>query len=344
MKTFTTSQGHVLPVDDAQYLEPFLSPTSKGTHYREALKEADLLDRQKGRILLQVHQILHLFQQFGIDLDGKSLLDIGTGNGLVPCMLLELSALQKAVGSDPFLDGEHQTSWQKHDHNKALQELSDFLQQTCKDNLSYSSYQHLTEFEHHTMRPMDICLPIRAAQKDYRFSQVDGAKLEDIGETFDILYCKAIEHISDISGVFRSSAAVANKNAVLYFKHRSFFSYLGPHRYASIGIPWGHLLLSEGDYVRYVKQFHPEQSAQMIEFYFHGLAYPRFTISDMLRRAQEHGWLPVVVLSEPPRYLKQAVAGLEDIPGFWNIVWSHYPHLSVDEVFSGIYHLIFVKE
>ena len=56
---------------------PFLSPTSKGTHFRESPPRNDISDRPKGRVLLQIHQILHLFQEYGIELREK------------PCLILE---------------------------------------------------------------------------------------------------------------------------------------------------------------------------------------------------------------------------------------------------------------
>ena len=41
-----------------RYLFPFLSPTSKGTQYWESQPSGELTDRQIGRIILQVHQLV----------------------------------------------------------------------------------------------------------------------------------------------------------------------------------------------------------------------------------------------------------------------------------------------
>ena len=62
---------------------------------------------------------------------------------------------------------------------------------------------------------------------------------------FDIVYCKALEHIPNWKNVFKQISKVTKKNSIVYFKHRSFFSYLGPHRYATSGIPWGHLFFND---------------------------------------------------------------------------------------------------
>ena len=68
-----------------------------------------------------------------------------------------------------------------------------------------------------------------------------------------------MEHIPEWNKMFRSFSNVSKKDTILYFKHRSFFSYLGPHRYSSSGIPWGHVILNDRDFKRYVKTFHPER-------------------------------------------------------------------------------------
>ena len=79
--------------------------------------------------------------------------------------------------------------------------------------------------------------------------------------------------------MFKIFSKITKKNSLIIFKHRSFFSYLGPHRYSSSGIPWGHVLLNDKDYVRYINQFHKERSKEMTNFFFKGLSYPRYTVN-----------------------------------------------------------------
>ncbi len=340
-KTFKKDNGQEIPVSDS-FLLPFLTPTSSGTHFRDSVKEADLFERQHGRVLLQLHQILSFFQSFGIDLKGKSLLDIGTGNGLIPRMLLELTDLKNAVGADPFLDGEHPTSWQKHDHDKAIQDLRVFLEKHCQETIDWKQYNHLLKFENYSLIPAPVPR-VQRSEKPYRFAKVGAHDLHQIDQKFDLFYCKAIEHISDWNGVFQSIAAASEKDAVIYLKHRSFFSYLGPHRFASINIPWGHLLLTDKEYKRFVEQFFPDQAAKMINFYFESLTYPRMAVSQMVQVANKHGFIPVAVLAEPPRYMEQVAGYAEQIPHFWETIHENYPHVPAEEVFSGMYHILFRK-
>jgi len=142
---------------------------------------------------------------------------------------------------------------------------------------------------------------------------------------------------------FKSISSVAKPGAVFYLKHRPFFSYLGGHRYASIGIPWGHVLLTDDELRRFVKEYHPERSEEMIEFFFHGLAYPRYSVADMLRIAQVNGFVPLGIQYEPPLYIAKTALFINEVDNFWDIVWSNYPRVSTDELMSGIVHIVLKK-
>ena len=122
-KFFKKKDGTKLPVDEKKFLFDFLNPTSKGTMYYDSPPPSGVSSRQIGRILLQAHQILSLFKSLNVNLRDKSFLDIGTGNGMIPRVLLEISSIKNAIGADPYLDGEHTTSWQKHDHDKTIKIL-----------------------------------------------------------------------------------------------------------------------------------------------------------------------------------------------------------------------------
>jgi len=327
-----------VPVAD-RYLLPILSPSSPGTNYWDPPPPGPLNDRQRGRILLQVHQILDLFRQYGIDLKGKTLLDVGTGNGLVPRLLLELSDLEAAVGADPYHDGGHKTSWHPHDHDEALRDLRQFIGLHCPGALDLAAYDALLGYEPFAARPSLVRVETQP-QKSYMFSPLGAHDLAKLGRTFDVCYCKAIEHIPDWDAVLNAMAEVTSASGVVYFKHRSFFSYLGPHRYATSNIPWGHVLLTDAEYRRFASEFHATRATAMTDFYFGGLAYPRTTVSDLLRSARAHGLVPFAILNESPKYIGVVTRFIDEVGGFWEIVNENYPGLSAEEMFSGIYHIL----
>jgi hypothetical protein len=337
--TFGKDNGVRLPVSD-DFLLPFLSPTSPGSNYWEGPPPGAASDRQRGRILLQLHQVLDLLERSGIDLAGKSLLDIGTGNGMIPRLILEFSGLSKAVGVDPFLDGEHQSSWQPHDRDTLFRELADYIEGESPGELDFTRYRHLTGFEHFTLRPGRVAYT-RGGAKQFRFAQLGAHDLEQLKETFDILYCKAIDHISDWDGIFRSARAATHDGSLFVIKHFSFFAYLGPHRYATTNIPWGHLLLSDAEYQRFAAEFHAHRAEEMCRFYFSGLCYPRNTMHQLTEIARRNGFVLQASINEPMRHAHRIQSFVDLIPDFWSIVGENHPSATADEMLSGRYHFVF---
>ena len=99
-----------------------------------------------------------------------------------------------------------------------------------------------------------------------------------------------LDDILQLNKIFQNLSLVTKEGSIVYFKHRSFFSYLGPHRYSSTAIPWGHVLLNDGEMKRYVKIFHKGREKQFLKFFYSGLAYPRFTVNEMIEIAQNNGF------------------------------------------------------
>jgi len=341
ISTFKKDDGRTLPVSD-DFLLPFLTPTSPGTQYWEPPPSGPMTDRQRGRVVLQLHQALALLSQCGVELKGRRLLDIGTGNGLVPRLMLEFSELEAAVGEDLFLSGEHTTSWQPHDEDAAFREMRAYILRESPGTLDYRRYQTLSGYEHHSLRP--IPLPYQPQPtKNYRFAKIGAHDLAQLDERFDLFYAKCIDHISDWDGIFAAIEAVANPGAVLLVKHNSFFSFHGPHRYATTNIPWGHLLLTDAEYRRFAHEFHAQRAEQMIDFYFTGLAYPRTPLSGLLRIALDHGFLPQIVINEPLRNLSDLHGLTRAVDGFWDILRENWPQVSSEELVSGRYHILFKR-
>ncbi len=338
---FVKDNGVRLPVSD-DFLLPYLNPTSPGTNYWDSPPPGTASERQRGRVLLQVHQVVDLMRRAGVETKGKSLLDIGTGNGMIPRLLLEFSDLGSAWGIDPFLDGEHKSSWQVHDRDELFVELVEFIKKQCPDKFEFERYANLMGDQHFSIRPA-VAPYAQESGKPFRFAKVGGHDVHELGEKFDIFYAKAIDHISDWAGIFESVAASSNPGATFIIKHFSFFSFLGPHRYSSTNIPWGHLLLTDDEYRRFAKEFHADRAEQMIEFYFEGLAYPRTPMSRLVKIALDHGYLLQLVVNEPLRNVADFYSLTQSVENFWGLVAENWPDVSAEELFSGRYHMIFRK-
>ena len=329
-------------VDIKENLLKFLTPTSPGTKYFDSPPEREVNKFEKGRILLQVNQFLYLMNCIGYNLKSKSLLDVGTGNGLVPKLILNFTNLRKCDGTDPFYDGEHTTSWQKHDRDKLFLTLSKFLKDQGKE-FDISKYLNSLAQEDFSMRPGKIKLIRNKKTKKMKFYTFGAAELYKLKKKYDIIYCKAIEHISNLSKIVKNINSVTKKGSLVYFKHRSFFSYLGPHRYSSTGIPWGHVLMSNAEYKKYVSKFHNNRKKKMLNFYFSELSYPRFTVNDIIKEFINNGYQMVLKINENGRFNVERSKKSKILLDNWKIIEKRYPSLGLEELMSGIYHIIFKK-
>ncbi len=222
------------------YLFPFLSPTSKGTQYWESQPSGALTERQIGRIILQVHQLVERINKTKIS-ENISFLDIGTGNGLIPKLLPYFLKLKFSHGCDPFLDGEHQTSFQKHDRNKEFNKIINFLKKVVSENntLEFKNYSSKTNSEHFYGKPSPIKLSDDNKNEDfyYKFFQIGAHNLDELEYKYDYLYCKAIEHISDWSTIFEKAFKTSSNNAIFYLKHNPFSHILVHIDIALLGYP-----------------------------------------------------------------------------------------------------------
>ena len=146
-----------------------LNPTSKGTKYYDTPPNYNLNERPVGRIFLQCHQFCSIMLSLGINIKGKNLLDIGTGNGMVPRFLLDITKLKSAVGIDPYLDGEHKTSWQKHNHKDAQIKLKNLLKKAKKSKIDIDFYKKFLKFENFSFIPQPMIFLKKNTQKKIYF-------------------------------------------------------------------------------------------------------------------------------------------------------------------------------
>ncbi len=339
-KIFTSDNKNKIIVNNKKYLLNILNPTSKNTKYYNPPPDGKISKIQIGRIILQVHQIINLVNNLGYKFKNKTFLDIGCGNGMIPRLISSLTDIKYSFGIDPFLDGEHQTSWPKHNQYKIFLKILNRLKK--KDYLEFDDYYNLLKYENFSLKPDKQ--KIRHKNKyHYDFRQLSALNLHKLIKKVDIAYLKSIEHFKDWDKLFLKLKLSLNKKGIIILKHRSFFSYLGAHRYANIGIPWGHVILTEKEYKRFVETFHNNRKDQMMDFYYNGLNYPRSTIGDLIKFASKHDFKLRLITCEPPHYNEKSTIFTKDIKNFWEIIKKNFPDVSNEEVLSGIYHIVLEK-
>ena len=331
--------------DISKYLLPYLSPTTPGTKYWESQPSGELTDRQIGRICLQVHQLVEKIEKTK-GAKKISFLDIGTGNGFIPRLIPYFKKVEFSHGCDPFLDGDHQTGFQKHNRDNEFLRILEFMKSVSnkKNVLNFNDYSRKTSNEHFYGRPLPVQLIFNDENESlFKFFQVGAHDLDNLEYSYNFLYCKAIEHIHNWPLFFEKAFENSSNDAIFYLKHKSFFSYLGAHRYGSTGLAWGHLRMTEKEYENYVDRLFPDRSNLMKKFYFDDLAYPRNTVGEMIKIASSKGWKLGSVEYERSK----------NIECFQQILFSDEPYIykeikdnfdvSIDELLSGLIHITFTK-
>lgn len=314
-----------LPIDLNKYLLNFLNPTQDGSKYYHPPSKtniAGLTVREINRIVKQVFEIHQILEKnFGID-QNLRFLDVGTGNGMVPKLLCEVRGNVYAHAIDPFLHGGHTTSWQKSDLVADLEK--------CKQNWFSNFEEHGSQKTNSFYFEQKCYLNELLSEKDFI--------------CFDVVYSKAIEHVPDWLDFAKDLTKTLNKGGLLIIKHRSFFSYLGPHRYASTAVPWGHCLLSDDDYKRYVCEFHSDRKEQMLDFYFKDLSYPRMKMFELDKIMNSFGLNRIFYEVSEPRYQKLQEEVIAQNPWLIEAALSCNSNLTKEELTSGLITTIYKKD
>lgn len=345
-KYFKTDNGSILPVSEKKYLIPFLTGTAKGTKYFQPAPSKLIKKQYLADKLLQFHQLLDIFSSLGIKFKNKSFLDIGTGNGLIPKSLLITGLTDKVLGSDLYEPYEHESASIPMENKVINKFINFFKEHTRNHKLSYSNYKkHIkSTAESEVFIPQDILInkiDIKKV-KNYKFKKYGAHNLKDLRKKFDLIYCKGIEHIPDWKLTVDNIASVTRKNSFVYLKTRPFYSYLGPHRYATSAIPWGHAILTDKEYVRYANQFHKNRAKQMIKSYFNTVTYPRYTIDQLIRLFEMSNFSLVCKKIETPHYLSKILLFKNEIRDFDKLV-KRKTQATPSELSSSVQHLVFQK-
>ncbi len=345
-KFFITGQGIKLPVSEKKYLVPFLTSTSKGTNYFETPKNIGIKNDYLADKLLQLHQFLDILNSLGIKTNKKSFIDIGTGNGLIPKFLLMTNYFSNVLGTDKYSPYEHQSA-NIPVEDEAFIKFSKYFKKKIKKNfLTYSSYEKDIKgtAEKEVFKPYKIKISKIDFNKvnDYKFKKLGAHELHNLKGKYDFIYCKGIEHIPNWKKVVKNISSVSRKKTFVYIKTRPFFSYLGPHRFATTAIPWGHALLNDREYVRYVNQFHKERKNQMINSYFNTLTIPRYSSDQLIKIFESFNYSLICKKVETPPYIKKINSFKKMIPKF-NTIIKNKKNVTNEDLSSSIQHLVFQK-
>jgi len=207
--------------------------------------------------------IKRLAEAFGIDIGGAIIVEIGCHAGSVSFALAELGA-KEVIGTE-FQEYKESAMPGNVDLKRPLEAALSPLEKMRDLVARHFKYPDKVEFKND-----DICnsyLP-----SDYF----------NLAVSNDVL-----EHLHDIDSAFKSVARILKPGGIACHDYNPFFSLNGGHSLCTLDFPWGHARLNEADFVRYLKEFRPNELERAKAFYTKGLN--RATIADVLEKSREAG-------------------------------------------------------
>ena len=345
-KFFITDKKISLPVSEKKYLIPFLTSTKKGTYYYETPNNLKVKKKYYAEKLCQFHQLIDIFNSIGVNLKKKTFIDVGTGNGIIPKTLLLTNNIKSALGTDlysPYEHGSARIPLESGIFKKYFKYFSDKIKNNI---LSYSHYyKDITETaEKEIFHPKDTLIKKLQLKKlnEYKFQKIGAHDLKKINKTFDVIYCKGIEHIHNWKLVLQNFNSISKKGTYVYLKIRPFHSYLGPHRFATTAIPWGHALLTNKEFKRYAKQFHKNRQEKMISNYLDTTSLPRFSTDELIRLFEKINYRLVCQKTETPPYLNKIIKFKNKIKNFDYLIKKNSNATNLD-LTASVHHIVLQK-
>lgn len=114
----------------------------------------------------------------------------------------------------------------------------------------------------------------------------------DVIISFDVL-----EHILDLDSAFKQIAGSLKVGGIMSHEYNSFFSLNGGHSLCTLDFLYGHCILSEVDFKRYIRELRPEEEKIAINFYTKCLN--RVTRRDIKELSEKYGF---EIISEIKKY------------------------------------------
>ena len=156
----------------------------------------------------------------------------------------------------------------------------------------------------------------------------------DVIFSFDVL-----EHLLDLRLAFNQMANSLKKGGIAYHEFNPFFSLTGGHTLCMLDFHYGHCLLSEEDFKRYIQEFRPDEEKIALNFYKKCLN--RATLFDIKNYAKEFGFeilhLDGVNFFQAPERAVRKELETTILP------YVKYPNVTVDDLLWDFTYLIMRK-
>ena len=114
-------------------------------------------------------------------------------------------------------------------------------------------------------------------------------------ESMDVIVSwEVLEHITSPNDAFKEMARILKKGGFAFHEYNPFFSVDGGHSLCTLDFPWGHALLTDEDFEKYVEEFRPDEKNVSLSFFKNNLN--RMTLSHLNDCMTDNGLQPLSII------------------------------------------------
>ncbi len=217
---------------------------------------------QKENGFIAVQKIIPVLKSLNKDISKSDILEIGCNNGAMAFAMAEMKA---NVIATEFSGYKVESISSKKINQRNLIEVNDSLK------LIRNSLSNL--FSH---------------SKNVKFLDDDICNSVIKNNSFDIICSwEVLEHLHDTEKAFQAIYNLLKDDGITIHEYNPFFCLNGGHSLCTTDFLWGHTILNENDFTRYLEEFYPEMKDKALSFYKKGLN--RMTIYDLEKQFKNAG-------------------------------------------------------
>ena len=292
-QTFKDENGQIFNVIPGlrDFLKPYWRSMFQPPSY--TLPEEERVHQLFNNALNSAKNALKTLSLFDIEVKNAKAIEIGCDDGSKSVALRYLG-VREVIGSDVI----------EYFANSSIKHIG-------IDKLEENFRKYLYNLRMKFINNYFPLTPIKKVDPDYNIKNINNLSFvyDDItnsklpSEEFDLVFSwECLEHFIDPKKAVLNISRILKTGGYAYHRYNPFFALNGGHSLCTLDIPWGHALLSEKGFLKYIREFRLNELELSKNFYLKCLN--RMTLKDLKEYAREANLETMLLLPSPnPEHL-----------------------------------------